>query len=363
MTKTIQRTLLVTGGCGFIGSNLIRHWREAHPTDLVVNLDKLTYAGNPRNLSDLEGDERYAFVRGDISDPATVEEVFARWRPDGVVHLAAESHVDRSILEPLDFIRTNVLGTAVLLETARRFWGDRRDVRFHHVSTDEVYGELGPTGYFSEETPYRPNSPYSASKAGSDHLARAYHRTYAMPVVVTTCSNNYGPYQFPEKLIPLMIHNALTGQPLPVYGNGSNVRDWIYVEDHCRALDRVFHEGRPGETYAIGGRSERSNLDVVRTLCRLLDQLGADPANQPHEDLIVFVPDRPGHDFRYAIDSTKIERELGWRPREIFESGLLRTVRWYIENRAWIEDVSSGEYLAWIDRNYGRREALAPQPA
>jgi dTDP-glucose 4,6-dehydratase len=360
---SLERTIVITGGAGFIGSNLVRHWLASHPEDRVVNVDKLTYAGNPANLASIAQHPRYVFVRGDISDPTFVTSVFERFRPDGVLHLAAESHVDRSIVDPLAFVRTNVTGTAVLLDAARRHWGRRQDVLFHHVSTDEVFGELGTDGRFTEETPYRPNSPYSASKAASDHLARAYHRTYQVPIVITYCSNNYGPYQFPEKLIPLMIESALEGKPLPVYGEGANVRDWIYVEDHCRALDAAFHCGRVGETYAIGGNSERSNLEVVRTLCRLLDEALPDSPHRPHEQLIAFVSDRPGHDFRYAIDASKATRELGWKPLESFESGIRRTVRWYLENREWVQAVRTGEYLNWIEQNYGNRSTLVEKGA
>jgi dTDP-glucose 4,6-dehydratase len=341
-------TVLVTGGAGFIGSAVVR--RLIGGTEArVVNLDALTYAGNPDSVADAVGDPRYAFERVDVCDADEVRRVFHTHQPDAVLHLAAESHVDRSIDGPADFIRTNAQGTFTLLEEARRYWtglrGEARDrFRFLHVSTDEVYGSLGAEGFFHEERPYRPNSPYSASKAGSDHLVRAWHHTYGLPVFTSNCSNNYGPYQFPEKLIPLMILNALEGRPLPVYGRGENVRDWLFVEDHADALLTVLEKGRVGETYCIGGHNEMRNLDVVRTLCALLDEMAPDPAIGPREGLIRFVQDRPGHDQRYAIDAGKIGRELGWTPRETFESGLRRTVRWYLENRAWWERVRSGAY-------------------
>ncbi len=301
--SSYSRRLLVTGGAGFIGTNLVRYWVRNHPDHLVVNLDRLTYAGHRQGVRDLESLPNYRFVRGDICNTELVQALFDQYAIDGVLHLAAESHVDRSIVEPLEFVRTNVLGTAALLEVARSRWEDRDDVRFHHVSTDEVFGELGADGAFHETTPYNPSSPYSASKAGSDHLVRAYHRTFGVPAVITNCSNNYGPYQFPEKLIPLMICNGLEGRPLPVYGNGANVRDWLYVEDHCRAIDVVFHWGTNGETYNIGGDSERSNLQVVELLCDLLDEI-APNGNAPRRSSITFVRDRPGHDFRYAMDAT-----------------------------------------------------------
>ena len=352
--------ILVTGGAGFIGANFIRYWLSG--TEPVVNLDKLTYAGNPDNLSDLADDPRYVFVHGDIGDNALVRSLLARHRPRAILHFAAESHVDRSIHGPEAFIQTNVVGTARLLDEARGYWqtldeSDRRSFRFLHVSTDEVYGSLAPgASGFSETTPYAPNSPYSASKAGSDHLVRAYQHTYGLPTLTTNCSNNYGPYQFPEKLIPLMILNARAGKPLPVYGDGLNIRDWLYVEDHCRAIHRVLDAGQPGETYAIGGESERTNLDVVRQLTAILDELS--PATAPsggHASLMTFVPDRPGHDRRYAIDARKIRTALGWRPLESFETGLRRTVSWYLAHTAWIENVTSGAYKNWIETNYADR--------
>jgi dTDP-glucose 4,6-dehydratase len=352
--------ILVTGAAGFIGSNFVLDWlREAG--EPVVSLDKLTYAGNLRNLAALERDARHAFVRGDVGDRALVDRLLAERRPRAIVHFAAESHVDRSIHGPADFIQTNVVGTFTLLEAARGHWsglaGAERDAfRFLHVSTDEVYGSLAKDDpAFSETTPYAPNSPYSASKAGSDHLVRAYHHTYGLPVLTTNCSNNYGPYQFPEKLVPLMVLNALDGKPLPVYGDGGNVRDWLYVGDHCSAIRQVLARGRVGETYNVGGGAERRNLDVVKRVCALLDELRP-RADGRHEDLIAFVKDRPGHDRRYAMDTRKIERELGWRPRESFESGLRRTVEWYLANPEWVAAIRSGEYREWLETNYGKRE-------
>jgi len=315
----------------------------------VINLDKLTYAGNPESLADVDTDSRYTFECGDIADAAAVRAIFERHRPDAVLHLAAESHVDRSIDGPADFVRTNLVGTFTLLEESLRHWRSldaarRPDFRFLHVSTDEVFGSLGPTGQFTETTPYAPSSPYSATKAGSDHLARAWHRTYGLPVVTSNCSNNYGPYQFPEKLIPLMIQNAIAGQPLPVYGRGENVRDWLYVMDHVRALRLIVERGRPGETYNVGGGAERRNVDVVHAICDLVDELAPNPALGSRRRLITYVADRPGHDARYAIDSTKLRRELGWLPRESFESGLRETVAWYLANQEWTGRVQSGAY-------------------
>ena len=343
-----DETLLVTGGAGFIGSCLVRHLVGS--TDArVVNVDKLTYAGNLDSLAPVAGNERHILERVDICDGPSLRGLLERHRPSAIIHLAAESHVDRSIDGPAVFIDTNILGTFTLLEEARRYHdslsGEQAgSFRFLHVSTDEVYGSLGAEGYFDETTPYHPNSPYSASKAGSDHLVRAWHHTYQLPTLVTNCSNNYGPYQFPEKLIPLMIIKALRGEPLPVYGQGENVRDWLYVEDHVRALLRVLERGRPGETYCIGGRTERRNLEVVESVCDLLDELAPDPKLYPRRRLIRFVEDRPGHDLRYAIDCGRMERELGWKPEETFESGLRSTVLWYLENRTWWERVRSGEY-------------------
>ncbi|MFZ1908714.1 MAG: dTDP-glucose 4,6-dehydratase [Burkholderiales bacterium] len=351
--------LLVTGGAGFIGSNFVLS-TVTQTGEAVLNLDKLTYAGNLRNLAALEGDSRHAFVQGDICDRALVRRLLAEQRPRAIVHFAAESHVDRSIEGPAEFVQSNVVGTFSLLEEARTHWvglpvAEKAAFRFLHVSTDEVYGSLGANDpAFSELTPYAPNSPYAASKAASDHLVRAYHHTYGLPALTTNCSNNYGPYQFPEKLIPLVIHNALAGKPLPVYGDGKNVRDWLYVLDHCAAVRLALDKGRPGETYNIGGNSERTNIEVVQQICALLDQ--AQPLGRgSHADLIEFVTDRPGHDRRYAIDSAKIRSELGWRPQESFESGIEKTVRWYLANRAWTEDITSGAYRSWVERNYGTR--------
>jgi dTDP-glucose 4,6-dehydratase len=351
--------ILVTGGAGFIGVNFVLDWLSG-TDEPVVNLDTLTYAGNPKSLAPLDGDARHVFVKGDIGDRALVGALLAKHRPRAVVNFAAESHVDRSIHGPEDFIQTNVVGTFHLLDTVRGHWNGLPDAekaafRFLHVSTDEVYGSLGPSDPpFTEETPYAPNSPYSASKASSDHLVRAYHHTYGLPVLTTNCSNNYGPYQFPEKLIPLMILNAVRGKPLPVYGDGMNVRDWLYVRDHCAAIRAVLEKGRPGETYNVGGWNEMPNLVIVRTLCALLDEMRPDPAGG-HERLVTYVKDRPGHDRRYAIDARKIDRELGWKPAETFESGIRKTVAWYLENLPWVEDVASGEYRRWIEANYGGR--------
>ncbi len=340
--------ILVTGGAGFIGSALIRYLIQETEHSLL-NVDKLTYAGNLESLIDVEEDSRYRFEKVDICDAVAIKGLFENYRPDTVMHLAAESHVDRSIDGPAVFIQTNILGTYTLLEAARGYWDDlegpaRAQFRFHHVSTDEVFGSLGETGAFTEETAYHPNSPYSASKSSSDHLVRAWHHTYGLPVLITNCSNNYGPYQFPEKLIPLVILNALEEKPLPIYGKGENVRDWLYVEDHVRALVLVLTEGRPGETYNIGGHNEKTNLEVVEAICQLLDELVPNAKLRDHASLIQFVKDRPGHDRRYAIDASKIARELNWKPRESFASGLRKTVQWYLDHRPWCRRVQDGSY-------------------
>jgi dTDP-glucose 4,6-dehydratase len=353
--------LLVTGGAGFIGSNFVLSWLAASP-EPIVNFDKLTYAGNLHNLDSLRGDARHIFVRGDICDRAPVKQALERHRPRAILHFAAESHVDRSIVGPAQFIDTNIVGTWNLLEEARAYWaalpGAERDAfRFLHVSTDEVYGTLSPADpAFTESTPYAPNSPYAASKAAADHLVRAYHHTYGLPVLTGNCSNNYGPYQFPEKLIPLMIRNALAGEPLPVYGDGLQVRDWLHVHDHCEALRRILERGRPGETYNIGGASERRNIDVVRTLCGILDR-ERPRGSGSYAAQISFVKDRPGHDRRYAIDGSKLRAELGWKPAQTFETGLASTVRWYLDHADWVEEVTSGAYHTWVESNYARRDA------
>ena len=352
-------TLLVTGGAGFIGSNFVLDWL-ATGDEPVVNLDALTYAGNLHNLDALRGDARHVFVQGDIGDRPLLDRLLAEHGPRAVVHFAAESHVDRSIHGPGDFMRTNVLGTFTLLEAARAHWSGLADearagFRFLHVSTDEVYGSLAPGApAFAETHPYEPNSPYSASKAASDHLVRAWHHTYGLPVLTTNCSNNYGPFHFPEKLIPLMIVNALAGKPLPVYGDGMQVRDWLYVRDHCSAIRTVLAEGRVGETYNVGGWNEKPNLEIVKTVCALLDELRPDPTGS-YARLITYVKDRPGHDRRYAIDARKIERELGWRPAETFDSGIRKTVQWYLDHASWVSDVQSGGYREWVARNYDAR--------
>jgi dTDP-glucose 4,6-dehydratase len=348
-------TILVTGGAGFIGSNFIRDWL-AQSVEPVVNLDKLTYAGNPANLADLAGDTRYTLVQGDIADHALLMRLFGQHQPRAVVHFAAESHVDRSIHGPEAFVQTNVVGTFRLLEAVRAYWGalavtEKTAFRYMHISTDEVYGSLDASDpAFTETSTYEPNSPYSASKAASDHFVRAYHHT-------TNCSNNYGPYHFPEKLIPLCIHNALAGKPLPIYGDGLQVRDWLYVSDHCAAIRAVLNQGKPGETYNIGGWNEKPNIDVVKTLCTLLDELKPSADGQPYASQITYVKDRPGHDRRYAIDATKIDRELGWKPAETFETGLRKTVRWYLGNQAWVESVTSGAYRNWVDQQYAEVKA------
>jgi dTDP-glucose 4,6-dehydratase len=352
----MENTILVTGGAGFIGSNFILRWIQQSLAS-VVNLDKLTYAGNLHNLDSITNHSAYEFVEGDIVDRMLVRGLLDRRRPRAIVHFAAESHVDRSIRGPEDFIRTNIDGTFALLEETRAYWGklgaeEGAEFRFLHVSTDEVYGSLGPKDPpFSESTPYAPNSPYAASKAASDHLVRAYHHTYKLPTLTTNCSNNYGRYQFPEKLIPLVILNALNGKPLPVYGDGQNVRDWLYVEDHCEAIATVLQRGQVGQTYNIGGWNEKRNLDIVKTICDIVDEL-AGVGHAPRQNLITFVKDRPGHDRRYAMDATKIERELSWRPKETFETGIRKTVKWYLENQEWVQGVISGSYRKWIETQY-----------
>lgn len=366
-------SILVTGGAGFIGANFVLDWLAQHD-ELVINLDKLTYAGNLENLASLEGDTRHIFVRGDIGDTALVDRLLQEHQPRAIINCAAESHVDRSIHGPGDFIQTNIVGTFHLLESVRAYWNglesdSQQRFRVLHVSTDEVYGSLGKDDpAFSETNRYEPNSPYSASKAASDHLVRAYHHTYGLPVLTTNCSNNYGPYHFPEKLIPLVIHNALAGKSLPIYGDGQQIRDWLYVKDHCSAIRRVLEAGRVGETYNVGGKNEKTNLDVVHTLCDTLDELrplnpasgewqvGSGKDSPPHatyRSLITFVKDRPGHDRRYAIDASKLERELGWRPQETFETGVRKTVVWYLANQRWVTNVTSGAYRDWLGRQYG----------
>lgn len=354
--------ILVTGGAGFIGANFVLDWL-AQSDEPVVNLDKLTYAGNLENLAPLQGDARHLFVRGDIADTALVDDLLARHRPRAVLNFAAESHVDRSIHGPEDFIQTNIVGSFRLLESVRAYWGglegrERADFRLLHVSTDEVYGSLAPTDpAFRETHPYEPNSPYSASKAASDHLVRAYHHTYGLPVLTTNCSNNYGPLHFPEKLIPLMIVHALAGKPLPVYGDGQQVRDWLYVRDHCSAIRRVLEAGRVGETYNVGGWNEKPNLEIVHTVCGLLDELQPRADGHSYRAQICHVADRPGHDRRYAIDAGKIASELGWRPAETFETGIRKTVQWYLDNQAWVTRVQSGAYQQWMQAHYGARGA------
>jgi dTDP-glucose 4,6-dehydratase len=350
-------TIIVTGGAGFIGSNFIHNWFTVSD-EPVFNLDKLTYAGNPANLTGLAGDPRYRLVKGDIGDGALVAALLKECRPRAIVNFAAESHVDRSIHGPADFLQTNVVGTFRLLEETRAYWQDlsqeaKEAFRFLHVSTDEVYGALDPgCPPFTEHNRYQPNSPYSATKAASDHLARAWHQTFGLPVLTTNCSNNYGPYQFPEKLIPLVIHNALADKPLPIYGDGMQVRDWLYVEDHCRAILRVLEAGRLGETYNIGGDSEKANIDVVKTVCAILDELKPRADRLPYADQITFVKDRPGHDRRYAIDAEKIGRELAWKPQETFETGIRKAVRWYLAHQDWVDGVTSGAYLQWVAQRY-----------
>ena len=352
--------VLVTGAAGFIGSNFVIDWL-AQSDEPVINLDALTYAGNLENLASLRGDARHTFVHGDIGDFGLVSRLLAEHQPRAVVNFAAESHVDRSIHGPEDFIQTNIVGAFRLLEAVRAWYGQREETaknqfRFLHVSTDEVYGSLERDDpAFAETRRYEPNSPYSASKAASDHLVRAYHHTYGLPVLTTNCSNNYGPYHFPEKLIPLVIHNALAGKPLPIYGDGQQIRDWLYVKDHCSAIRRVLEAGRVGETYNVGGWNEKANLEVVHTICAILDELKPRADGKPYEEQITYVQDRPGHDRRYAIDAGKIERELGWKPAETFETGIRKTVRWYLDNQGWVQNVTSGAYKQWVGKQYGER--------
>lgn len=351
----MQKTILITGGAGFIGSHLVRLMVNKYPHYQIINLDKLTYAGNLANLSDVEQKDNYSFVKGDIVDAAFIEELFDKYNFDGVIHLAAESHVDRSIEFPNEFIFTNVVGTANLLNAAKRVWkGNMEGKRFYHVSTDEVYGSLGDEGFFLESTSYDPQSPYSASKASSDHFVRAYHNTFKLPVVISNCSNNYGSHQFPEKLIPLFINNIKNNKSLPVYGQGLNIRDWLWVEDHARAIDKIFHEGKNGDTYNIGGHNEWTNIDLIKLLCKIMDKkLGR--VHGESEKLITYVTDRAGHDMRYAIDSTKLQKELGWIPSLQFEEGLERTVDWYLENTEWLENVTSGSYKKYYEKMYDNR--------
>jgi len=353
----MDNTILVTGGAGFIGSNFVLDW-IAGEDDSIINLDKLTYAGNLQNLASLDGNPRHTFVRGDIGDIELVARLLADHQPRAIVNFAAESHVDRSIHGPAEFIETNIVGTFQLLEATRSYWNglneeSKKQFRFLHVSTDEVYGSLSPTDpAFTETKQYEPNSPYSASKAASDHLVRAYHHTYGLPVLTTNCSNNYGPYHFPEKLIPLVIHNALAGKPLPIYGDGQQVRDWLYVKDHASAICRVLEAGTVGETYNVGGWNEKPNLDVVHTLCTILDELSPRADGKSYAEQITYVTDRPGHDRRYAIDATKINRDLGWKPAETFETGIRKTVQWYLDNQEWVQNIASGAYKDWVDKHY-----------
>ncbi len=348
----MHKTILITGGAGFIGSHLVRLMVNKYPEYQIINLDKLTYAGNLANLTDVESKPNYTFIKGDIVDAEFIYNLFNQYKFDGVIHLAAESHVDRSIENPNEFIFTNVVGTANLLNAARKSWKDAmNDKRFYHVSTDEVYGSLGDSGFFLETTPYDPQSPYSASKASSDHFVRAFHNTYKLPVVVSNCSNNYGSHQFPEKLIPLFINNIKKNKPLPVYGQGLNIRDWLWVEDHARAIDLIFHEGKNGDTYNIGGHNEWTNIDLIKLLCKIMDRK-LDRAEGESEKLITYVTDRAGHDMRYAIDSTKLQKELGWVPSLQFEEGLEKTVDWYLENEKWLENVTSGAYQQYYEKMY-----------
>jgi dTDP-glucose 4,6-dehydratase len=351
----MSKTILITGGAGFIGSHVVRRFVTKYPEYKIINLDALTYAGNLENLRDIENAPNYFFEKANILSTDDLERIFATYHPDGVIHLAAESHVDRSILSPLDFVYTNVIGTVNLLNAAKQYWKDKPErKRFYHISTDEVYGALGETGFFTETTAYAPNSPYSASKASSDHFVRAYGETYHLPVIITNCSNNYGPHHFPEKLIPLFINNIITKKPLPVYGDGLYTRDWLFVKDHAAAIDLVFHKGKDHATYNIGGFNEWKNIDLVKLLCTLMDEkLGNDPGTS--EKLITYVKDRPGHDRRYAIDATKISEELGWKPSVTFEEGLSLTIDWYLQNKEWLEHVTSGQYQQYYHKQYSKR--------
>lgn len=352
-----MKTILVTGGAGFIGSNFLNLYVPKYPELNFINLDKLTYAANLFNLEAIKDNKNYNFIQADITDIDALDKVFNHYKPDTIVHFAAESHVDRSILGPRDFINTNIIGTFNLLEMCRKNWPNYEGKLFLHVSTDEVYGSLGEEGMFTEKTAYDPSSPYSASKASSDHLVRAYFRTYDLPVIITNCSNNYGPYQFPEKLIPLMTINALEGKPLPLYGDGSNVRDWLYVDDHNRALWTVIEKGKIGDTYNIGGNNEVKNIDIVNEICeKVASEINEEPTK--YKTLITFIKDRPGHDYRYAINSYKIENELGWKPEETLDSGLQKTVKWYLKNRSWVENIKSGDYMNWLDDNYNNRDSI-----
>ncbi|MCI4670695.1 MAG: dTDP-glucose 4,6-dehydratase [Bacteroidia bacterium] len=350
----MSKNILITGGAGFIGSHLVRHFVNKYPSYRIINLDKLTYAGNLESLKDIESAANYSFVKGDICDAKLIQEVLENNQVDGIIHLAAESHVDRSILNPMEFVTTNVIGTVTLLNAARNYWQERKDVRFYHVSTDEVYGSLKDGEYFLETTPYDPQSPYSASKASSDHFVRAYGNTYDMPYILSNCSNNYGPFQFPEKLLPLFISNILNNKPLPVYGKGENIRDWLWVKDHCEAIDLIYHKGANGETYNIGGRNEWKNIDLIHLLCDEMDKkLGREAGSS--RGLITYVTDRPGHDMRYAIDPSKLERDLGWTPSLTFEEGLGHTIDWYLANQEWIDSVKSGSYQNYYTQQYGSR--------
>jgi len=350
---SLSQSILITGGAGFIGSHVVRRLVKRYPDYQIINYDALTYAGNLDNLSDIADAKNYIFEKGDVLDMARVSSVLEQYHINGVIHLAAESHVDRSIEDPLSFVRTNVLGTCSMLEAVRRFWAKKGiEGKFYHISTDEVFGELGDTGFFTEQTPYAPRSPYSASKASSDHFVRAYHATYGLPVVISNCSNNYGPNHFPEKLIPLMIHNIQKGLPLPVYGEGTNIRDWLYVEDHAEAIDLIYHKGRSGETYNIGGGTELKNIDLVRTICKLMDEKTGRLLGSA-EELIRFVKDRAGHDHRYAIDFSKLQNELGWAPATDFKTGLSKTIDWYLANEEWVNHVTDGSYREYYERQYG----------